>query len=94
MEKKNFTMYRDEHKQELNPDRCINPITNSKMIVGSQELISPYSLNEISLSNTPWMQKLIKKRREVKDSRIVVSRQFDYLTNPRMIYIIEEHLNL
>ena len=34
-------------------------IVNSKMIVGVQELISSYSLNEISLSNTPWTRKLI-----------------------------------
>ena len=31
---------------------------NSKMIVGIQESISPYSLNEISLSNTSWTRKL------------------------------------
>ena len=47
---------------------------NSKTIVGIQESISPYSLNKISLSNTPWMRKLIYKRLEARDSRIVVSR--------------------
>ena len=30
-----------------------------KMIVGIQEAISPYSLHEISLSNSLWMPKLI-----------------------------------
>ena len=30
-----------------------------KTIVGIQEAISPYSLHEISLSNTTWMRKLV-----------------------------------
>ena len=33
--------------------------TISKTIVSIQEVISPYSLHEISLSNTPWIHKLI-----------------------------------
>ena len=64
------------------------------MIIGIQELISPYSLNKILLSNTLWTQKLTQKRLGARDSRILVSRQFNYLTNPRMIYNVEEHLNL
>ena len=67
---------------------------NSQMIIGIQESISPYSLNKISLSSTLWMWKLIQKQLEARDSRILVSIQFDYLKNPRMIYIVKEHLNL
>ena len=31
---------------------------------------------------------------EARDSRNLVSRQFDYSKNPRMIYNVKEHLNL
>ena len=33
--------------------------SNLKAIVDIQELICSYSLHEISLSNTPWIRKLI-----------------------------------
>ena len=36
----------------------------SKAIVAIQEEISPYSLHEISLSNTPWTHKLIYKTKK------------------------------
>ena len=42
---------------------------NSKTIVGVQELISPYSLNEILLSNTLWTQESIESKR-FKDFRV------------------------
>ena len=35
-----------------------------------------------------------KKWLKARDSRILVSRQFDYSKNPKIIYKVEEHLNL
>ena len=51
-----------------------------------QDMISPYSLDQFLISNTPWMQKRVKKLKKSKDSQIVVSRQFDLLENPRLSF--------
>ena len=48
----------------------------------------------ISLSNTPWTQKLIYKQRKARDLRIEMFKQFDYLKHPKLLYIVEEHVNL
>ena len=64
----------------------------SKMNFDSQEVISSYSLNEISLSNTPSMRKLIYKRRKIRYSRIEMSKQLDYSKHPRMVYIVKEQV--
>ena len=61
---------------------------------GVQDVISPYSFDQILISNTPWTQKWVKKLKKSKDSQIVVSRQFDLLKNLRMIFRCEEHSNL
>ena len=61
---------------------------------GIQEAIAPYSLRKILLSNTSWTQKLIKQMRKARDSRIKMSKQFDYLKYPRMLYIVKEHAYL
>ena len=45
---------------------------------GIQDVISPYSLDQFLISNTPPMQKRVKKRKKSNDYRIVVSRQFDF----------------
>ena len=45
---------------------------------GAQDVISPYSLNQFSISNTPWTVKRVKIAKKSNDSRIVVSRQFDF----------------
>ena len=50
----------------------------SKAKIGIQDVISPYSLNQFLISNTPRMQKHVNKVKKSKDSRIVVSRQFDF----------------
>ena len=63
-----------------------------KINFGIQEAISPYSLNEISLSNTSWTQKSIWKRKKVRDSRIEMSKQFHYSINARMLYIVKEYM--
>ena len=62
-----------------------------KTKVGIQEVISPYSFDEIVILSTPWMQKLILKRRKARDSRIEMSKQIDYSKHSRMVYIVEEH---
>ena len=45
---------------------------------GIQDVISPYSLDQFLISNTPLMRKRVKKAKKLKDSQIVVSRQFDF----------------
>ena len=45
---------------------------------GIQDVISPYSLDQFLISNTPRMRKCVKKAKKSKDSHIVVSRQFDF----------------
>ena len=64
------------------------------MIIGMQESISPYSLNEISLLNTHKTPKWVKKQIKERDLRIEMSKEFDYSKHPWMVYIVEEHANL
>ena len=59
-----------------------------------QDVLSPRSLDQIPISSTPWTQKRVKNARKLIGSRIVVSRQFDYLENSRAVFPFEEHSNL
>ena len=43
-----------------------------------QDVISPYSLDQFLISNTPHMRIRVNKLKKSKDSQIVVSRQFDF----------------
>ena len=43
-----------------------------------QDVISPYPFDQFLISSTPRMRKRIKKRKKSIDSRIVVSRHFDF----------------
>ena len=61
---------------------------------GIQDVISPYSFDQILISNTPRTPKRVKKLRKSKDSWILVSRQLDLLENPRMLFRREGHSNL
>ena len=61
---------------------------------GVQDVISPYSLNQILISNTPRTRKRVKKLNKSKGSQIVVSRQFDLLKNLRVAFRHEEQFNL
>ena len=45
---------------------------------GIQDVISPYSLDQFLISNTPQTQKRVKKVKKSKDSHIVVYRHFDF----------------
>ena len=44
---------------------------------GVEDVISPYSLDQFSISNTPRTWKRVKNTKISNDARIVVSRQFD-----------------
>ena len=59
-----------------------------------QDVISPWSLDEILISSTPWTQKWVKNAKKSNDTLIVVSRQFDYLKNSRGVFSVEEQFNL
>ena len=48
------------------------------------DVISPYSLNLILMSNTPRRRKRVKKLKKSKDSQIVVSKQFDLLEKSKI----------
>ena len=50
----------------------------SKIKIGIQDVISPYSLDQFLISYTPRTRKRVKKLKKSKDSWIVVSRQFDF----------------
>ena len=59
-----------------------------------QDVISPRSLDQISISSTPWTRKRVKNARKSNDTRIVVSRQFNYIENSRAVFYVEEQFNL
>ena len=61
---------------------------------GVQDVISSYSLDQILISNTPRTRKWVRKLKKSKDSQILVSRQFDLLKHPRVVFCREEHYNL
>ena len=61
---------------------------------GVQDVISPYSLDQILISNTPRTRKRVKKLKKSKGSQIVVSRQFDLLKNLRVAFRHKEQFNL
>ena len=50
----------------------------SNTIIGIQDVISPYSLDQFVISNVPRTWKHVKKAKKSNDCRIVVSRQFDF----------------
>ena len=59
-----------------------------------QDVISPQSPDQIPISNTPWMQKRVKNAKKSNSTRIVVSRQFDYVDNSRATFFVEKQFNL
>ena len=61
---------------------------------GVQDVISPRSLDQISISNTPRMRKCIKKRFKPMDAWIGVSKQFDFTQKSKGILVHEEQFNL
>ena len=61
---------------------------------GVQNVISPYSLDQFLISNTPQTRKRVKKVNKLKDSQNVVSRQFNLLKNSRVNFRHEGQFNL
>ena len=50
---------------------------------GIQAVISPYSLDQFLISSTPRTRKRARKGKKSIDSRIMVSRQFDFTQKSR-----------
>ena len=65
-----------------------------------QDVISPHSFNQFSISSTPLTWKCIKKEKKSNDSWIVVSRQFDFVQkskgkfHSRRIVLFKEKLGV
>ena len=59
-----------------------------------QDVISPRSLDQISISSTPWSRKRVKNARKLIGTRIVVSRQIDYLENSRAGFSVQRTVYL
>ena len=60
-----------ERKKKADNARVSRAICKTKF--GIQDVISPYSLDQFLISNTPRTQKHVKKVKKSKDSQIVVS---------------------
>ena len=59
---------------------------------GVQDVYSLYSLDQILISNAPQMQKRVKKAKKLKDSRIVVSRQFDFTRKSKGVVSVAKNI--
>ena len=60
----------------------------SKMDFGIQEVIFFYSPYQILISNTP------QNKYKSSDSRIELSKQFDFLKTSKNEFFVKEHFNL
>ena len=63
---------------------------------GQKKKINKYDDKKYLINNKKYDLPDLKTDFKIvaRDSMIVVSRQFNYSKNVRMIYIVEEHLNL
>ena len=61
---------------------------------GIQDVISPYSLDQFFISNTPQTRKHVKKAKKSKDSRIVVSRQFDFTRKSKGEFLFTKNIQI
>ena len=57
-----------------------------------QDVISPRSLDQILISSTPWTHKRVKNAMKSIGTRIVVSKQFNYLENSRASFSVRRTL--
>ena len=64
----------------------------SKMKIGIQDVICPYSLDQILISSTPRTRKRVKKAMKSNDSRIVVSRQFDFTRKSKGKFFVAKNI--
>ena len=53
-----------------------------------------FSFDQFLISNTPRSQKCVKKVKKLKDSQIVVSREFDLPENPQVVFVTRITSNL
>ena len=53
---------------------------------GIQDVISPYSLDQFLISNTPRTWKCVKKGNKSKDYQIVVSRLYDFTKKSKGVF--------
>ena len=60
---------------------------------GVQDVISPYPLDQFSISNTPRMWKRVKKGKKLIDSWIVVSRQFDFSWKSKGVFSVAKNIS-
>ena len=51
-----------------------------------QDVISPYALDQFLISSTPRTRKRVKNAKKSNDSRIVVSRQFDFTRKSKGVF--------
>ena len=61
---------------------------------GVQDVISPYPLNQFSISSTPRTWKRVKKGKKSTDSRIVVSRHFNFTKKSKGGFLSRRIVNL
>ena len=61
---------------------------------GIQDVISPYSLDQFLISNTPRMQKVSRRQRNQKTLRLWCLDNSISLENPRVSFRREDHLDL
>ena len=57
-----------------------------------QDVISPYSLDQFLISNAPWTRKHVNKAKKSNDSRIVVSRQFDFTQKSKGVLSVAKNI--
>ena len=59
---------------------------------GVQDVHSPYSLDQILISNAPRTWKRVNKAKKSKVSRIVVSRQFDFTRKSKGVVSVAKNI--
>ena len=57
-----------------------------------EDVISPYSLDRFLISNAPRMQKHIKNAKKPIDSRIVVSRGFNFFRKSKGEFLFAKNI--
>ena len=62
------------------------------MKIGIEDVISPYSLDQFLISNTPRTRKHVKQVKKSNDSRIVVSRQFDFTQKSKGVFSVAKNI--
>ena len=64
----------------------------SKTKIGIHDVISPYSLDQFLISNAHRTRKRVKKAKKSNDSRIVVSRLFNFTQKSKGVFSITKNI--